>query len=381
MSKRFDIGVLGGGQLGRMLIEEGRPGLTFKVLDPSKEAPCAKVADSFLCGSLQDEHALRTMAKDCKVLTTEIEAVDASILSVLQKEGHNILPSAENLARLQDKGLQKEFLQSEGFPTAPFVCITSLEDISKHKNLFPAVLKLRKTGYDGRGVYMCPEMSFLQKIGISAPSYLEKKVDIKKELAVIVARTAEGDRCHYGPMETVFHEENALDYLLTPADIPAEVAENATALANQICTKLNYVGVLAVELFWTKDDKILVNEMAPRVHNSGHHTREANDCSQFGQWLRILQGRPLGSTDARTMAALVNVLGANSGTGEPIYDLEKVLAEAGCYVYLYGKAKSYPFRKMGHVTVLAKNQRKLIQQVAFVKKHLHVRVGNTRVDG
>ncbi len=372
MKKAFDIGILGGGQLGRMLIEAGRPwGLTYKVLDPAEEAPCAQIADSFLCAPLTDMPALRIMAESCDVLTIEIEQVDANALATLEAAGHHVLPAAAHIAQLQDKGLQKKMFQAHGFPTAPFACIASAKEALQYAHLFPAALKLRCAGYDGKGVVMCKDAHAVATAGFTTPTYIESQVNIQKELSVIVVRNQAGDMRHYAPVEMVFHEANLLDHLISPADIPTTVAEQAVDLAQAVCQTLNYVGVLAVELFWTKAGDVLINELAPRVHNSGHHTREAHDCSQFGQLLRVLKGWPLGSTSARSMAALVNILGPATGSFRPHYvGLDKVLAARGCYVYLYGKAVSKPHRKMGHVTILAQDKKMLTERLHFVKRQL-----------
>lgn len=376
MRKRFDIGILGGGQLGRMLVQQAQAwGLRTKVLDPSEDAPCAQVADAFLCGSLQDPATLRAMAEDCSALTIEIEQVNAEALEELAAEGHRILPSPKHVARLQDKGLQKEFLKKVGLPTAPFALLHAPQEVIEHPHLFPAVCKLRKAGYDGRGVLMLSGMKKAPKEVFSAPAYIEARVDIRKELAVLVARNQEGEMRHYAPVEMVFHKANVLDYLVSPADVPPRIEAQAIRLAEQAAEALDYVGVLAVELFWTKDDKVWVNEMAPRVHNSAHHTRESHDSSQFGQLIRILQGWPLGSTNPRAAAALINILGPKEGVGVPQYEgLSEILARAGCYVYLYGKKESRPYRKMGHLTLIAQDRKTLQAHIRFVQATLGVQI-------
>ena len=372
MKKRFDIGILGGGQLGRMLVEEGRGwDLRFKVLDSEEDAPAAQVAQDFLCASLDDASALRAMVEDCEVLTIETEQVDATALSVLEAEGHRILPSVEQIARLQDKGLQKKCFEELGLPTAPFVLLSKASQVAFYADLFPAAMKLRRAGYDGKGVRMFSTPQQACREGFTSPSYLEQKVNIQKELAVIVARSASGQMRHYTPVEMVFHNANLLNYLISPADVPPGVEARAVQLAEQLCEALHYVGVLAVEMFWTEEDELLINEVAPRVHNSGHHTLWANDSSQFGQLIRILKSWPLGSTRPRSSAALLNILGPEEGKGKLYCEgLGEVLAEAGCYVYLYGKKESRPNRKMGHVTIIAENKEVLLKKLHVAQQRL-----------
>ena len=372
--KQFDIGILGGGQLGRMILEEAKAwGLRSMVLDPSQEAPAMGLADAFLSASLDDPKALREMAESCQSLTIEIENVNTESLIQLEKEGHRILPSPRQLALLQDKGLQKRFLLEARLPTAPFVRLERAEEAAAHAHLFPAVAKLCRSGYDGRGVAIFSEASEACERGFRAPYYLEPQVSIQKELAVIVVRDEQKQMRHYEPVEMVFHEANLLDYLLFPADVPPSVALRATEIAKQVCEALDYVGVLAVELFWTQTNELLVNELAPRVHNSGHHTRESHYSSQFGQLLRILKAWPMGSTQSRSMAAVINILGPEGGIGAPRYEgLGEILSEKGCYVYLYGKKESRPYRKMGHISILAPDRSTLLHKVQLVKQRLGV---------
>ena len=210
------------------------------------------------------------------------------------------------------------------------------------------------------------------KEGFKKPCYLEKQVKIKKELAVIVVRNALGQMKHYAPVEMIFHTANLLNYLISPADVPPSIEAKAIRLSEQLCEALNYVGVLAVELFWTKENHLLINEVAPRVHNSGHHTTFSHDSSQFGQLIRVLKHWPLGSTNPRATAALLNILGPEEGNGELYCEgLGEILAEPGCYPYFYGKKESRPNRKMGHVALIAQDKDTLLKRLHFVQKHLH----------
>lgn len=379
--KKFDIGILGGGQLGRLILEEAKAwGLSCQIMDPDPTAPAVGFADGFLCASLDDPQALRKMAEESHVLTIEIENVDASTLLQLEKEGHRILPSPRHLITLQDKGHQKMFFKQAGLPTAAFVLLEQPEDVLAHLDMFPAVAKLRRAGYDGQGVARFESAEEAVKQIFKAPYYLEPFIDIKKELSLIVLRDESGQLTHYPPVEMVFHKANLLDYLLAPAEIPKEIAQAATEIAIETCRAIDYVGVLAVELFWTKDNQLLINELAPRVHNSGHHTREAHYSSQFGQLIRILQRWPLGSTQPRApIAALINIIGPEEKYGRPRYEgLAEILAEEGSYVYIYGKKESRPNRKLGHINLLGTDKQSLLQRIKKVKTQLQIHVDEDR---
>ena len=375
--KKFDIGILGGGQLGRLILEEARAwGLSTKVMDPDPGAPSLGLADDFLCAELNDPAAIRLMARESRSLTIEIENIDASTLLELEEEGHRVLPLPRHLLMLQDKGLQKRLLEQEGIPTAPFLLLERPEDARTHGSMFPAMAKLRRAGYDGRGVTRFETVEEALRDGFRAPHYLEPLIDIHKELAVVVVRDEQGHLRSYPPVEMVFHKANLLDYLVAPADVPQEVAERATELALTTCRAINYIGVLAVELFWTKDHQLLVNELAPRVHNSGHHTREAYYTSQFGQIIRVLQGWPLGSVAPRTQyAGLLNIIGPEQKTGRPYYKgRSKICEEEATFLYIYGKKESRPNRKMGHITLLSENRAELLRRIEEVKAQIEVEV-------
>lgn len=354
-SKDFKVGVLGGGQLGRMLQQEAvNLDIKLACLDPNPEAPCAKIVPEFRAGSFNDEETVYEFGKDKDVVTVEIEHVSIPALKRLQKEGVKVYPQPELLEIVQDKGLQKEFYRENGIPTAEYRLIESSAELEKHKDFLPFAQKLRKGGYDGKGVQIIRTEADFEK-AFDAPSVLEKFIDFEKELAVIAARNEEGETDGFPAVELEFNPEaNLVELLFAPAEISEAIELEARKVAMQTIEAFGFVGILAVELFLTKDGKILVNEVAPRPHNSGHHTIEANVTSQYAQHLRCILGLPLGDTKLQIPAAMVNLLGEEGFSGPVRYEgLEEALAESGVYVHLYGKTDTKPFRKMGHVTITA----------------------------
>ncbi|WKN46080.1 5-(carboxyamino)imidazole ribonucleotide synthase [Tunicatimonas pelagia] len=373
--KNLTLGVVGGGQLGRMLIQAAIDlNIDVHVLDPDANAPCRDIATQFTQGSLTDADTVYKFAQNCDVVTIEIENVSTEALRKLQEEGKKVYPEPNVIALIQDKREQKQFYQQHGIPTAPFVLTEQQADLEKYQDMLPAVQKLGRAGYDGRGVQKIQSPEDISK-GFDQPGLLEKLINFEKELAVIVARNSSGEIKAFPVTEMVFHpEHNLVEYLFAPANISSEIAQKATDLAKQVIEKLNMTGLLAVELFLTRDGEILVNEVAPRPHNSGHHTIEGNAISQYAQHLRSILDLPLGSTDTLIPAAMVNLLGEDGYTGEAQYQgLDKVLAVEGINVHLYGKKLTKPFRKMGHVTILDQNLDQLKEKTQFVKEHLKVR--------
>lgn len=371
---QIKLGILGGGQLGRMLIQAAADwNIYVKVLDPAPDAPCRFIASEFVCGSLTDYQTVINFAKDADIITIEIENVNTDALETLQKQGKTVYPDPQLLRIIQDKRLQKQFYRAHGIPTAPFVLTETRQDLSRFLHMLPAVHKLGKEGYDGRGVQKILTPEDLQK-AFDAPSVLERFIDFEKELAVIVARNPSGQTESFPVAEMVFNPQyNLVDYLFAPANISGEIARKARQIAEKIIETMNFVGLLAVEMFLTKDGEILVNEAAPRPHNSGHHTIEANYTSQYHQLLRALLDLPLGNPEARCPAAMVNLLGAEGHTGPAVYQgIEKVMSIPGAYVHLYGKAVTKPFRKMGHVTVLADKIDELPRKAAQIRQCLKV---------
>lgn len=373
MSQSKRIGVLGGGQLGRMLIQSAIDfNIHFSVLDPDGNAPCSKISD-FTSGKLTEFDAVVAFGKHLDLITIEIENVSVAALKELVKQGKQVYPQPEIIELIQDKRTQKEFYRQNHFPTAEFVLTDTKEDVKKNKAFLPAVNKLGKEGYDGRGVQILRSESDLDK-AFDKPSLLEKLIDFEKEISVIVARNQSGEVVFYPPVEMVFHPEaNLVEYLFSPAQVSDAIAKKAEKLARGIIEKLNMVGLLAVEMFVNKNGEVLVNEIAPRPHNSGHQTIEANITSQYEQHLRAILNWPLGSTDMIMPSAMVNLLGEDGYTGEAKYQgMTEVLSQKGVHVHLYGKKTTKPFRKMGHVTIVDADIENLKKKATFVKQTLKV---------
>ncbi|MFT6865503.1 MAG: 5-(carboxyamino)imidazole ribonucleotide synthase [Cyclobacteriaceae bacterium] len=370
----LQIGVLGGGQLGRMMIQSAiNLNLNIHCLDPDANAPCKHIANSFTVGSLKDYGTVMAFGSSMDVLTIEIEAVNTDALKDLASQGKRVFPQPEIIELIKDKRKQKTFYKANRIPTADFIITENKEDVKANVDFLPAVNKLGTEGYDGRGVQIIRTASDLDK-AFEAPSLLEKLVDFKKELSVIVARNEAGEVKCFPVVELAFHPEaNLVEFLFAPAEINKLTEEKAYSVAIDVVEKLNMVGLLAVELFLTHDDEILVNEIAPRTHNSGHHTIEANMTSQFEQHLRAILGLPLGATDLLTPAAMVNILGEEGYIGSAKYSgLNQLLAQQGVHIHLYGKKETKPFRKMGHVTITDSNQERLKIRALEVKEILKV---------
>jgi 5-(carboxyamino)imidazole ribonucleotide synthase len=370
------IGILGGGQLGKMLTQAAMNfDLHLSIMDSSPDAPCEPYCHNFVLGDLNDFDAVYEFGRQVELLTIEIENVNVPALKKLEDEGILVSPSPEIIGVIQDKGNQKEFLRKHGIPTAGFVYLDGAGDLKDFKAFFPAIQKLRREGYDGRGVQRIDSPADLAK-GFTRPSIIEELVDIHKELSVIVARSRTGEMKVYPSVEMVFHEANLIDYLVAPADIPEEVEREAEDLAVAVADKLGIVGLAAVEMFVSKDGRVLVNEIAPRPHNSGHHTIDANVTSQYEQHLRAIIGLPLGSTDIITPAVMVNLIGEPGYDGPVVYEgLNETLAVPGAKIHIYGKNTTKPHRKMGHVTILAPTREEAIHKARFVRDILKVKTG------
>jgi len=348
------LGIIGGGQLGRMLVKAARRlGCTCTILDPVPGSPAGQVAGHQIVGSLHDPAKLRELAETCDVTTYDIENIDTATLMELEQEGCRIVPSPALLAVIQDKLLQKQALRDAGIPTADFIDLPSPSPEALAGFGFPLVQKLRRGGYDGRGVAVLRGPEDLGRI-LSGPSLAERFIADAREIAVLVARGGDDDIRTYPPVDMVFREgENVLDLLLAPADLAPEQEAAARHLAVGTIRALGGVGIFGVEMFLDRSGRFLVNEVAPRTHNSGHWTIEACVTDQFEQHLRAVLGLPLGATDLLSPAAMLNLLGDPSGQGRPlIRGLAAALAIPGVCVHIYGKAASQPHRKMGHVTVL-----------------------------
>ncbi|MBP6009904.1 MAG: 5-(carboxyamino)imidazole ribonucleotide synthase [Bacteroidia bacterium] len=347
------IGILGGGQLGRMLLQKAADwNLITHVLDPDPNAPCKDIASSFTIGHFNDEAAVYEFGKELEVLTIEIEHVNTTALERLEQEGRKIFPQPRVIRLIQDKGAQKSFFREHGIPTAPFTLVNNKSEILSGGTELPVMQKLRRGGYDGKGVQPLRSTADLD-MAFDAPSVLEAWVPFEREVAVIVARNSRGHCKAFPPVEMDFNKEaNLVEFLFSPSSLSPAVAAEAERIARQVAEALDMVGVLAVEMFLTTTGELLVNELAPRPHNSGHHTIEANQTSQYEQHLRAILGLPLGDTSIIQPAVMVNLLGEKGFEGPARYEgLEEALSIPGVHVHLYGKLLTKPFRKMGHVTV------------------------------
>lgn len=350
----FKLGMLGGGQLGRMFIQSA---LNYDVhvhcIDPDPAAPCQKIAASFEVGSLTDYQTIVDFGKDKDVVTVEIEHVNIDALAALEDAGVKVFPQSKVLSVVQDKGVQKQFYEANDLPTAPFQLIENKAHLLAINPPFPFVLKLRKGGYDGKGVQIIKNEADLAT-AFDAPCILETMIPFEKELSVIVARNESGETAVYPSVECEFSPTaNLVEFLFSPAEITQSIEKNAQALAVNVIDKLQMVGILAVELFLTKSGELIINEIAPRPHNSGHHTIECCLTSQFEQHMRSVLNMPLGATDLRCPGVMINLLGEAGFEGDAIYkNSNEVLSWKGVYIHLYGKQKTKPFRKMGHVTIV-----------------------------
>ncbi len=368
------IGILGGGQLGRMLIQKGIDwNIDFSVLDPDPGAPCKGIA-TFTHGKLTDQDTVLSFAGSSDIITIEIENVSTQALKLLESSGKKVYPQPDVIELIQDKRKQKQFYRKHNIPTAEFILTENKDDVRSHADFLPAVNKLGREGYDGRGVQIMRVKADLDK-AFDKPGLLEKLVDFTKEISVIVARNESGEIASYPAVEMVFHPQaNLVEYLFSPADISTKVADEADQIARTVIEKLNMVGLLAVEMFVTPSGDVLVNEVAPRPHNSGHQTIEANVTSQYEQHLRAIMNLPLGSTACIKPSAMINLLGEDGFSGPARYEgMEEVLKIEGAYVHLYGKKLTKPFRKMGHVTLTDTDIESLKKNANFVKRTLKVK--------
>jgi 5-(carboxyamino)imidazole ribonucleotide synthase len=372
------IGVLGGGQLGRMLVEAGIPlSLDINILDESIEFPAAGICSRFYQGNFSDYDDVLQFGMAMDIITVEIESVNTDALKTLQQHGKAVYPQAEVLELINDKGLQKLFYQKHHLPTSNFRLFENkaevLAAIEAGELSLPFVQKVRKGGYDGRGVSVINEIADYSLL-FDAPSVVEEKVAIAKEMAVIVARSPKGEVKAYPMVEMDFHPTaNLVESLFCPSTLSAEVEHEAQKIALALAEKLGIVGLLAVELFLDHNNQVLINEMAPRPHNSGHHTIEACDTSQFEQLLRAILDLPLGSTDLIRPAVMINLLGEAGYSGRAYYHgLEEALAIPGVYPHIYNKKITKPNRKMGHLTVMHQDLKTARETAATLQKQIKV---------
>ncbi|MFV8352432.1 5-(carboxyamino)imidazole ribonucleotide synthase [Flavobacterium sp. XS2P14] len=371
-SSNFKLGILGGGQLGKMLLFDTRKfDIQTYVLDPSDEAPSKIACNQFFKGDLMDFETVYNFGKKVDVLTFEIELVNLEALLKLENEGLKIYPSPKTLKLIQNKGIQKDFYSEHAIPTAKYKRFENLKslivDILDSKTKLPFVWKCTEFGYDGNGVKVIRELSDLDNLA-NVECIAEEMVPFKNELAVIVCRNSSGEIKTYPVVEMEFHPEaNQVEYVICPARIDAKVAEKARAIALHVSEKFNHVGLLAVEMFQTEDDEILVNEVAPRPHNSGHYSIEASYTSQFENHVRAILNLPLGNTDSKVAGIMVNLVGEEGFSGQVVYEnIEKIMAIDGVTPHIYGKRETRPFRKMGHVTIVNEDMveaRKIAEEV------------------
>lgn len=369
------VGIVGGGQLGRMLIQAATDwNLEIHILDPDENAPCKDIAHRFVVAERTDADAVFEFGKDLDVVTIEIENVSVEGLQRLADIGVDVYPQPSVIQTIKDKRLQKQFYLDNDIPTSPFILTENKAEVEANVRFLPAFQKLGTGGYDGQGVQQLAGKADLAK-AFDAPSLLEKAVDIEKEISVIAARNKDGEVVTFPTTEMVFDPKyNLVDYLLSPAQVSPLIAAQAEAIAEKVILAYDMVGILAIEMFLTKDGNILVNEVAPRPHNSGHQTIEGNFTSQFQQHLRAILNLPLGNTAIRTQSAMVNVIGADGYKGDAHYDgVENLFDIEDTYLHLYGKKLTKPGRKMGHITILEDDLEAMKAKIETVKAALVVK--------
>ncbi len=379
LSSDLKLGIMAGGQLGKMLIQEASKwDIKTYVLDPDEHCPAGGIASVYVKGSFKDFNDVYNFGKQVDLLTYEIESINIAALHKLKQEGLEIIPDPSVLEMIQDKGLQKEFYRDNGIPAASFRLYNSKNDILDaivvNEIQFPFIQKLRKGGYDGRGVAVINDEYDIKSL-LEGASVVEQKVEIEKEIAVIAARNEKGDIRCFPTVEMVFDSSaNLVEKLVCPSGIPEDLSDKAKNIAAKVIDKLNMSGVLAIEFFIDKQGSILVNEMAPRPHNSGHHTIESVMTSQFEQHLRAILNLPLGSTMLKMPSVMVNLLGEKGYEGPVRYQgLDETLAIEGENVHLYGKKITRPYRKMGHVTIIAKSADDAAAKAGIVKNTIKVK--------
>ena len=365
-------GILGGGQLGRMLLQAAAnyPVETY-VLENDPECPASALCNHFELGDIRDFETVYRFGKKLDVITIEIENVNVDALEKLEQEGVKVIPKPEVLKTIKNKIRQKEYYRAHQIPTADFIVTGNRSELAARESFLPAVHKLGEGGYDGRGVQLLHKPADIEK-GFDAPSVLEKMVAVDKEIAVMVGMNEKGETAIYPAVEMLFDPLlNLLDYQLCPAELPEATVWKTEAIALSVVRHFRSPGLFAIEMFVDKNGDVLVNETAPRVHNSGHHTIEAHYSSQFDMLWRIMLGYPLGNTAPILPSIMVNIIGAEGFSGPVVYEgLEDVLKIDNAFVHLYGKKETRPGRKMGHVTVLSKEKQELLFQSNKIKRTL-----------
>lgn len=377
-STDFKIGILGGGQLGKMMLYDARKfDIATHVLESNTEAPSAIACNKFVYGDIQDYETVVNFGKEVDLITFEIEAVNLQALKKLEELGKTVYPSSATLELIQSKQRQKNFYKENHIPTSPFINFESLSALkSAYQNnefKLPQVWKVATGGYDGKGVQVLKTEKDFEKLA-DAPCLIEELIDFDMELAVIVARNPSGETKSYPVVEMEFHPEaNQVEYVLSPARISDETAQKARDLAEKVSQKFEHVGLLAIEFFLTKDGEILVNEVAPRPHNSGHLTIEGNYTNQFEQHLRSILDLPLGDSSTKKPAVMVNLVGDENYEGQVVYkNIDQIFALKGVTPHIYGKKQTRPFRKMGHVTIINESIEEARTMAEKVKKQIKV---------
>jgi 5-(carboxyamino)imidazole ribonucleotide synthase len=369
------VGILGGGQLGRMLLQAAAnyPVETF-VMENDAHCPSAHLCHHFIKGNIKEFDAVYNFGKQVDVITIEIEAVNVDALEKLEAEGVKVIPKPSVLRIIKNKIEQKKYYQHHQIPTSEFVITETKEELKAMTSFLPAAHKLGMGGYDGRGVELLRNEADIER-GFDAPSVLEKMVQVDKEISMIVAVAQNGEITMYPPAEMMFDPHlNLLDYQISPSVLSEKIFWKIEAIAMAVVRNFNSPGLFAVELFVDKNGDVLVNETAPRVHNSGHHSIEGNYSSQFDMLWRILLGFPLGCTDAILPAVILNIVGEDGYSGPAFYEgLDEVLKMEHAFVHLYGKAETKPGRKMGHVTVIGKDRDELVYKAKRIKHILKVK--------
>jgi len=373
-SSNFRLGVLGGGQLGKMLLSETQKFDIYTViLDGAADAPCSQICNEFHLGSLMDYDTVYNFGKKVDLLTIEIEHVNINALLKLEEEGLEIYPQPAVLQKIQHKGIQKDFFVENNIPTSPHKRFLNKNDLLAENLDFPFVWKSAQFGYDGTGVKVVKNENDLGSLA-DADCIVEDLIPFKNELAVIVARNKNGELKTYPVVEMEFHPEaNQVEYVICPARISDEVTEKARKTALKVAESFEHIGLLAIEMFQTNNDEILVNEVAPRTHNSGHYSIEASYTSQFEQHVRSILNLPLGNTDSKVAGIMVNLVGEEGFSGNVVYEgMEDILKMDGVTPHIYGKKETRPFRKMGHVTVVNSDISKARQLAETVKNTIRV---------
>ena len=367
-------GILGGGQLGRMLLQAAAnyPVETF-VLENDAQCPAAHLCHHFTKGDITNFDDVYNFGKGLDSITIEIESVNLEALEKLEAEGVVIYPKPAALKIIKNKILQKQFYKSNEIPTSDFVITNNKTELLQHKDFLPAAHKLALGGYDGKGVQLLKKQEDIES-GFDAPAVLEKMINVKKEIAVTVAVSNSGETTLYAPVDMVFDQRlNLLSFQISPAELPEKIFWKVEAIAMKVVKQLKSSGIFAVELFVDNDDNVFVNETAPRVHNSGHHSIEACYSSQFDMLWRIMLDYPLGNTKHIMSAAIVNLVGEDGHSGEAVYEgLKEVMEIDNAFVHIYGKTQTRPGRKMGHVTILSNEKQDLLYKVNKVKHGLKV---------